>query len=88
MKEQGVTIFTIGYALEDFGNYRVNGWSGHDNDHLHFISPSVQSSAFALMQSCASTEDHFIRAGDAGQLEAAFDEIQNAIVEELIRLKS
>jgi len=88
MKEQGVTIFTIGYALEDFGNYRVNGWAGHDNDHLREISPSVQSAAFALMQSCASTEDHFIRAGDAGQLEAAFDEIQNAIVEELIRLKS
>jgi len=52
------------------------------------VDQTVQTAAYNLMENCASTPDHFIRAGDADQLEAAFDEIQNAIVEELIRIKS
>jgi len=93
MHNDGITIFTIGYALEEFGDYRVNKWGGSDDDDLHDddlfnVSESVQSAAYNLMENCASTPDHFIRAGDADQLEAAFDEIQNAIVEELIRLKA
>ena len=89
MKEQdGVTIFTIGYALEDAGEYRVNGWNGNHDDELYDVEESVRTAAYNLMQSCASSPDHFIPASNADQLEAAFDEIQNAIVEELIRLKS
>ena len=88
MKNQGVKIFTIGYALEDHGHFRVNGWANREHDSTYWVSSGVRGAAYALMQSCASTEDHFIKAADASQLEAAFDEIQNAIVEELIRLKS
>ena len=88
MKDQGVTIFTIGYALEDHGHFRVNGWDGREPDSTFWVSSSVRSAAYNLMQSCASSPEHFIPAANADQLEAAFDEIQNAIVEELIRLKS
>lgn len=88
MKADGVQIFTIGYALEEFGKFRVNGWSGYDDDHTYEIKEEIQTAAYNLMTNCASSPDHFIKAADAGQLEAAFDEIQNAIVEELIRIKS
>ncbi len=88
MKAQGIKIFTIGYALEEFGRFRVNGWAGREDDELFTISNDVQAAAYTMMSNCASSPDHFIKAADAGQLEAAFDEIQNAIVEELIRLKS
>ena len=88
MKDDGVQIFTIGYALEDFGFYRVNGWSGFDDDHLFEVEPEIQTAAYNLMTNCASSPDHFITAANADQLEAAFDEIQNAIVEELIRIKA
>jgi len=85
---QNVTIFTIGYALEDFGDFRVNGWNNWEDDRIYPISSSVQSAAYNLMESCASSSDHFIKAADSSKLEEAFDEIQNAIVEELIRIKS
>jgi len=89
MKEQeDVTIFTIGYALEDAGEYRVNGWNNNHDDELFNVEESVRSAAYNLMQSCASSPEHFIPAANADQLERAFDEIQNAIVEELIRVKS
>jgi len=88
MKADEITVFTIGYALEDFGRFRVNGWNGHENDYLYTISSDVQTAAFNLMRNCASSPEHFIKAADADQLEAAFDEIQNAIVEELIRVKA
>jgi len=89
MKEvENVTIFTIGYALEDSGEYRVNGWNNQHDDDLVNIGESVRSAAFNLMNSCASSPEHFISAANADQLETAFDEIQNAIVEELIRVKA
>ncbi len=87
MKNDGVEIFTIGYALEP-GPFLVNGWSDWPEDRAYYVKPSVQSAAYNLMASCASSEDHFIKAENAEQLEAAFDRIQNAIVEELIRIKS
>ena len=88
MHSQGVKIFTIGYALEEFGRFRVNGWGGRENDSLWNISSDTQTAAYSLMESCASEPENFIKAADARQLEKAFDEIQNAIVEELIRVKS
>jgi len=89
MKDQeDVTIFTIGYALKDAGEYRVNGWNNNHDDDLYNVDESVRSAAYNLMLSCASSPNHFIPAANADQLEAAFDEIQNAIVEELIRVKS
>jgi len=30
MHDDDITIFTIGYALEEFGDYRVNKWGGSD----------------------------------------------------------
>ena len=88
MKADGVTIFTIGYALEESGDFLVNGWGNYEPERTIFISDTVQSAAYSLIQDCASSPDHFITAADAGSLESAFDEIQNAIVEELIRIKS
>lgn len=88
MNAEGVKIFTIGYALEDAGYYRVNGLNGNQQDTVTYLSEDIRTAAYNLMTNCATTPDHFIKAADASQLEAAFDEIQNAIVEELIRLKS
>ena len=88
MKNDGVQIFTIGYALEEFGKFRVNGWDNREHDSLFTVSESIQTAAYNLIRDCATSEDHFIRAADANELEAAFDEIQNAIVEELIRIKA
>ena len=88
MKNEGVTIFTIGYALEDHGPYLVNGWANYPSNRAYYIDSTAQAAANDLMLSCASSADHFIRATDAEALESAFDSIQNAIVEELIRIKS
>jgi len=88
MHAEGVTVFTIGYALEEFGKFRVNGWDNREDDELFEVSRDVQSAAYNLMENCASSPEHFIIAADASKLEAAFDEIQNSIVEELIRIKS
>lgn len=88
MKNEGVTIFTIGYALEEHGAYLVNGWANWSSNQAYYIDEDAQTAANNLMQSCATSSDHFIRATDAEALEDAFDSIQNAIVEELIRIKS
>ena len=85
LKAEGTQIFTIGYGL-DVGNYNAN-----NRFFSRFVRPVTiesQSNAFALLSSCASSGDHFVRADDAKALESAFDTIQNAIVEELIRIKS
>lgn len=85
LKAGGTQIFTIGYGL-DVGNYNTN--NPFFTRSVRRVTLESQSNAFALLSSCASSGDHFVRADDAEALEAAFDTIQNAIVEELIRIKS
>ena len=87
MKDDGVHIFAIGYSLE-VGAYNENNYSGNGNSRAEYVSQGLSSTAYTLLQSCASKPENFIKAENAEDLEAAFDEIQNAIVEELIRIKS
>ena len=85
LKSQGTEIFTIGYALE-VGDYNANNpWNPNQTAHVNLWN---QTNAYNLLQSCATKEENFVRAGDNEELEAAFDTIQNAIVKELIRIKS
>ena len=85
LKSQGTEIFTIGYALE-VGYYNANNpWNKYSQAYVNLWN---QTNAYNLLQSCASKEENFVRAGDNDELEAAFDTIQNAIVKELIRIKS
>jgi len=85
LKAQGTQIFTIGYALE-VGHYNANISSSPNS--TAYVNLWNQTNAYNLLQSCASKEENFVRAGDNEELEAAFDSIQNAIVKELIRIKS
>lgn len=85
LKEQGAEIFTIGYALET-GAYNANySW---DKKRTEYVNLWNQTNAYNLLQSCASKPDNFVTASDNEELEGAFDTIQNAIVKELIRIKS
>jgi len=85
LKAQGTEIFTIGYALE-LGFYNAN--SSSNPTLTREVDLWNQTNAFNLLQSCASKPENFVRAADNEELEAAFDTIQNAIVKELIRIKS
>jgi len=85
LKEQGTEIFTIGYAL-DLGDYNTN--SSSNSRQTARVDLLNQSNAFNLLATCATKEENFVRADNNEELEAAFDTIQNAIVEELIRIKS
>jgi len=85
LKARGTEIFTIGYALET-GRYNAN-YPSYPN-HTETVNLWNQTNAYNLLQSCASDDDNFVKANDNEELEAAFDTIQNAIVEELIRIKS
>ena len=83
MKNEGVEIFTIGFALEPGFYYN------QDNPNQpREVTNGVQAAAFGLLSQCASDEDHFIIAGEQNDLQSAFNTIQNAIVKELIRIKS
>jgi hypothetical protein len=83
MHAAGTTVYTIGYALE-VGNYY---------DPLYPSDPGVvteatRATAYSLLSSCASKPEFFIQASDGNELEGAFDQIQNSIVKELIRIKT
>lgn len=85
LKAQGAQIFTIGYALE-VGAYNAHyPWS---STQTASVSLWNQTNAYNLLQSCATKEGNFVKAANNEELEAAFDTIQNAIVKELIRIKS
>lgn len=85
MKARGVEIFTIGYALEE-GAYNAN--NSNSPNRAEYVNLWNQTNAYNLLQSCASKPENFVKATDGTELEEAFDTIQNAIVTELIRVKS
>jgi len=87
MKEDNVIIYTIGYSLEP-GRYNANRPRNNGSSRYGRVTTGASVTAFSLLGSCATSSDHFIRAADGSELEAAFDAIQNSIVEELIRIKS
>ena len=90
MKNQGVRVFTIGFALEP-GTYLTNYRSTfNDNrypeDHTQEITSATTEAAYALLADCASSNDDFVPAADVESLEAAFQVIGETIIEEVVRL--
>ena len=83
MQAQGTVIYTIGYALET-GNYYDPLFPSEPGR----VTEATRSTAYSLLNSCASKPEFFIKAADGKELEGAFDQIQNSIVKELIRIKS
>lgn len=88
MKQNGVEIFTIGYALEP--GYFYTGTWGRGNPWLrnYYISPATNLRAERFLESCASSPDNFILAENATALTAAFDRIGEVIVEDSIRISN
>ncbi|WP_409433421.1 pilus assembly protein TadG-related protein [Litorimonas sp. RW-G-Af-16] len=85
MNEEGIEVFTIGYALQ-VGLYNAN--NEYDEYDTEPVTHEMNAAAHALLAACATEAENFIEANDGEELVAAFDRIQNAIVEELIRIKS
>ena len=83
MHAEGTVVYTIGYAL-NVGQY----YDETQPSNPKSVTEGTRSTAFSLLSSCASSPEHFIQASDGDELEGAFDQIQNAIVKELIRVKS
>lgn len=83
MKNEGVKIFTIGFALEPGLYYNQD----NPNEPVE-VTNGVQAAAYGLLSQCASEAENFIIAGQNNNLQAAFNSIQNGIVKELIRIKS
>ena len=84
-EEENVEIFTIGYALQE-GAYNMRIPS--EKKKTYYVNAWTRANAWNLLQTCSSSDKHFIWAKNADELEAAFNRIQNSIVEELIRIKS
>jgi len=83
MKAEGTIVYTIGYGL-DVGLYYNPSRPFEPGQ----VTEGTRSTAFSLLGSCASEPEFFIQASDGEELEGAFDQIQNSIVKELIRIKS
>lgn len=83
MHSQGTVVYTIGYALE-VGEY----FDEADPSNPKSVTEGTRSTAYSLLSACASEPEFFIQASDGDELEGAFDQIQNSIVKELIRIKS
>lgn len=83
MKAQGVRIFSVGYALT-VGEYYdpLQPWEPAE------VTEGTRATAYSLLSSCASKPENFISVGSGDSLDGAFDQIQNAVVKELIRIKS
>jgi len=83
MQAEGTIIYTIGYAL-DVGSY----YDPARPSNPGVVTEATRAAANNLMSTCASKPEFFIQASDGDELEGAFDQIQNSIVKELIRIKS
>jgi uncharacterized protein YegL len=85
LKDNGIEIFTIGFALEP-GYFYTGVWGQKYNSPIYYISPTVKDRAQTFLNSCASSDNHFLLAEDADALKAAFDKIGALIVEDAIRV--
>lgn len=72
-REKGYEVFSVGYALQP-GVYRRN-LPGRPPNEYWGVSPDEVDKARDLLEYCATTEDHFILADNAEQLEKAFEDI-------------
>ncbi|NNE58671.1 MAG: hypothetical protein HKN36_11235 [Hellea sp.] len=85
MKNAGVKVYTIGFALEA-GTFATNDWSNHPSEDFYVITPETKERSSAVLAACASAPEHFLLAEDADSLEAVFDLIGNDILKEVVRL--
>jgi len=86
MKDAGVKVYTIGFALES-GWYEENTYSNGSMQY-EFIDEDTTNSAYAFLQGCASSPKEFVKAENAESLEKAFETIGNDIVQEIIRISN
>jgi len=82
LKNDGVEIFTIGFALEP-GIYYADWPNSYATQQ---IPQTVTDSAYGFLSACASSEEHFITAEDSAELNDAFEKIGEKIVEDTIRI--
>ena len=82
LKELGVEIFTIGYALEP-GNYYSNF---PYSNATRTISKTTTDEAYGFLESCASSEENFVKAENTEALENAFEKISKKISDDSIRI--
>ena len=90
LKDDNVTVYTIGFALEA-GGFRTNDWSqgnvpGGGTASTAVTEQDKLNRAISLMQHCASTSDTFLLADNATELDIAFEQIGQAIFADLVRL--
>ena len=85
MKNDGVKIYTIGFALSE-GWYDTNGYFGYPTDD--YIDSDVRNQAYSFLASCASEPETFLTAENADELEEAFSRIGAEIQTEIIRLSN
>lgn len=85
LKNDGVEIFTIGFALEP-GYFYTGVWGEKYNSPIYYISPTVKDRAQKFLKNCASSDNHFLLAEDADALKAAFDVIGALIIEDAVRV--
>ncbi|MEP3891868.1 MAG: pilus assembly protein [Hellea sp.] len=82
LKNEGVEIFTVGFALEP-GKY----YSDYPRlRQTATISKSTTDSAYSFLKACASSESQFLIAKDSDALDAAFEEIGKKIAADSIRI--
>ncbi len=84
LKNAGVEIYTIGYALEP-GTYATDPPS---NYYTTSQSSSSADTAYNFLRSCASDADHFVKAENTEKLKAAFDKIGADIIADVVRIAS
>lgn len=85
MKNDGVKIYTIGFALQA-------GWYDH-NDYFSDDKPvktskSIRDQAYSFLSDCASEPATFLTAENSAELDQAFERIGNDIMTEIIRLSN
>lgn len=85
MKNDGVKIYTIGFALAE-GLYDTNEYFGYPYNET--IDSTVRDKAYSFLARCASEPSTFLTAENAEQLEQAFKRIGNDIQTEIIRLSN
>lgn len=87
LKDKGVEIFTIGYALQP-GYFHTGVWGETYGQLTYYISPTVKQKAETFLRSCASSNDNFLLADDTDALKAAFGKIGAVIEKDAIRIAS
>ncbi len=89
LKDSGVNIYTIGFALRE-GEFFTNEWRFQPGGNPFRFTVDVDREdlrrAVSLLRACATDDSTFLLANDAEQLEIAFEQIGVEITESIVRL--